>query len=124
MNTNKYGPKLLDLKNWYEGWANRLAEQATLDSQSNYSFRLALTKLAAVEHNIKRLARGTFGRCEVCGGAIVEERLDILLDSECHQCATCATRPAGANHRRTSAMNILPARRPALPSAAPALAMS
>jgi RNA polymerase-binding transcription factor DksA len=115
---------LLNLKNWYEGWADHLSEQATLDSQTYTAFRLALSKQAAVEHNLKRFKRGEFGRCEVCGKEIPEERLDLLLESDSHRCADCASRPPAVNHRRTPVVNPVSVHYPAYSAAARALAVS
>jgi RNA polymerase-binding transcription factor DksA len=103
MNIAKCTQKLVDLKNWYEGWTDHLAEQATLDSQSYTAFHQALSKQAAVEHNLKRIGRGEFGRCEACGSPIEEGRLETLLDSDDHRCATCAVTSSAPNRRRVSA---------------------
>lgn len=83
--------KLLDEKQWWEATSDHLNEQASMDSQSQYMSRLAQQKLVAIERALRRLATGTFERCDACGAAIEPERLEILLDSDCHVCATCAT---------------------------------
>lgn len=67
-------------------------EQATLDSQSNFTYRLAMEKLAAIGRAERRIVLGTLGRCDRCGCAIEDDRLDNILDDECHYCAACAVR--------------------------------
>lgn len=90
---------LKEKRQWWEAAAEYIAEGATADSQSNFSFRLALRKLQAIAHNEKRLAIGTFGRCERCGAPIDDERLEMILDSEFHYCLACAAKPATMHAR-------------------------
>lgn len=46
-------------------------------------------ELREVEEALGRLADGTWGRCEACGGAIGRIRLRAL--PEARRCATCAS---------------------------------
>lgn len=41
-----------------------------------------------VHEALQRIARGAFGRCEGCGGAIARERLDVVPYAR--TCAVCA----------------------------------
>jgi len=106
---------LKDERQWWEATADHEVEQATLDSQSNFSFRLALRKLQAIARNEKRLAMGTFGRCERCGAPIDDDRLKMILDDEFHYCLACAAKST-ARTRRT------PVRRPGVHMIYPQLA--
>ena len=45
--------------------------------------------LDAVERSLARLDEGTYGRCDVCGSAIDDERLEREPTAE--QCAACAS---------------------------------
>lgn len=85
---------LKDRRQWWEAAADYMAEQATEDPQSNFSFCLALRKLQAIARNERRLAIGLFGRCERCGAPIDDDRLEAILDSEFHYCVVCAAKPA------------------------------
>jgi len=84
----------------WEATADHMAEQAMLDSESNFFFHLALRKLQAIDRNEKRLAIGAFGRCERCGTLIAEDRLEAILDSEFHYCLTCAAKPTSMCPRK------------------------
>lgn len=46
--------------------------------------------LADVEHALRRLDDGTYGRCEVCGGPVDDERLAAAPATR-----TCADHDAG-----------------------------
>ena len=94
MNTLNARQMLKEKRNWWEATADHMAEDATVDAQSNFSFRLALQRITAIDRNERRLALGAFGVCERCGGAIEDGRLEAILDSECHYCAACASKPA------------------------------
>ena len=91
MSTATIKHRLLDDKKWYESMLSHLAENATVDPQSNYAFRMAQEKLVLIDWALKRIAAGTLGYCDTCGGRIEPERLEILLDSDCHQCAVCVS---------------------------------
>lgn len=93
---------LKEKRQWWDQVSEHLSEQATLDSDSSFCFRLAQHKLQAVAHNEKRLAIGTFGRCERCGTPIDDDRLETILDSEFHYCVTCAAKPATMHARGRS----------------------
>jgi len=90
MMTSMLERKLLDDKQWWEATLEHLNEQVSMDSQSQYTSHLAQQKLAAIERALQRVATGTFERCDACGAPIEPERLEILLNSDCHVCATCA----------------------------------
>jgi RNA polymerase-binding transcription factor DksA len=98
---------LKERQSWWEATADHAAEDATLDSQSNFNFRLAVQRLAAVTRNEKRIALGTFGRCERCGAVIDDGRLESILDSERHYCADCASIPIDTHtaHKPTYTLN-------------------
>ena len=51
----------------------------------------ALERLRALDAADERVAAGTFGRCEVCGRTIGEERLAAL--PEAVRCVACAATP-------------------------------
>ena len=52
------------------------------------------TRLADVEAALERLRDGRYGRCESCGNAIGEARLDALPATRlCVRCAGAARRP-------------------------------
>jgi RNA polymerase-binding transcription factor DksA len=103
MNTLSARQMLKERWNWWEATADHTAEDATLDPQSNFNFRLAMQKLAALTRNEKRLALGTFGRCERCGAIIDDDRLETILDNEWHYCKACASRPVTTSVPQKSA---------------------
>ena len=88
---------LMEKRQWWESVAEFASEAATADSQSNFNLRRATEKLTAIKRNEKRIAFGEFGRCERCGGVINDERLEAILDNECHYCAACASKSATAH---------------------------
>lgn len=90
MNTVALEQEILKKKAWLQSVADHTVEQATMDAQSNYAFRMAQEKLTALDRTLRRIHLGTFGRCDECGGAIEPERLELLIDSDCHVCARCA----------------------------------
>lgn len=100
MNTSTAEQKLKEKRKWWEATAEHTLEQATMDPQSNFTYRLAMEKLAAISRAERRITLGTFGRCERCGCAIEEDRLESILDDECHYCAACAVRPSVAHTLR------------------------
>ena len=53
----------------------------------------ARSRLAAVDRALERLEAGGYGRCEVCGGQIPAERLEVLpAAATCTRCAVARTR--------------------------------
>uniref|UniRef100_A0A7C3EWL9 DksA C4-type domain-containing protein n=1 Tax=Candidatus Methanomethylicus mesodigestus TaxID=1867258 RepID=A0A7C3EWL9_9CREN len=72
MDTMTVRRMLQERRQRWEATADHMAEQAMLDSESNFSFHLALRKLQAIDRNEKRLAIGAFGWCERCGALIDE----------------------------------------------------
>lgn len=51
----------------------------TLEREQDQSLREhAATELAEVDAALERLDDGSYGRCEVCGGDIGDERLEVL----------------------------------------------
>ncbi|MDW8317781.1 MAG: hypothetical protein RMN53_08065 [Anaerolineae bacterium] len=101
MNVTPLKQQVLEKRAWLQSVADHTVEQATMDPQSNYAFRMAQEKLAAIERTLHRMDIGTFGRCDQCGGAIEAERLEFLLDQERHLCAQCAN---ALSARRTYAV--------------------
>lgn len=110
MNAASISQQLTSDKSYWESIADHYSEQATIDSQSNFTLRFALEKLATIDRSLRRIALGTFGRCDVCGGAIEAERLEVLLDSDCHRCAVCAKTKSHVIEQRPAANDRRPAR--------------
>jgi RNA polymerase-binding transcription factor DksA len=106
MNALEARRELLVEKSYWDAVAERLAEHATLDAQSGFSFRVAQQKLVAINHALSRVEAGTFGLCDVCGAAIEEQRLRALLLSDCHLCARCASTLRHSREDEQSARNI------------------
>ena len=69
-----------------------------MDPESNLALRMAEKKLATIDRVLRRILIGTFGRCDECGGSIEPERMELLIDSDCHVCAKCAV---ALNSRKT-----------------------
>jgi RNA polymerase-binding transcription factor DksA len=92
MNATRARQLMKTRRQWWEATAEHASEQAMLDSQVNFTFRLALQKIAALDRNEKRVEVGNFERCDRCGCIIEDERLETLLDSESHFCTACASR--------------------------------
>lgn len=90
MNTSTIEQKALEKREWLQGVADHTIEQAVMDPQSNYAFRMAEKKLAAIDRSLRRINLGVFGRCDECGGPIEKERWEFLIDSDYHVCAQCA----------------------------------
>jgi len=109
MTTLSIETTLMDERKWWKAIADHTAELANIDSQSYYTFQTAQKKLVAVDRALQRIEVGTFGWCDVCGERIEPERLELLVDSDCHTCAACAaaaevrrnTRPMTQRTRRT-----------------------
>lgn len=59
-------------------------------SQTNALRESATAHLAAIDAAIAKLAEGTYGSCERCGGAISPERLEARPAAT--TCITCASR--------------------------------
>jgi RNA polymerase-binding protein DksA len=76
---------------------NHLAETAsvTLDREIDYTLEENSEHvLAAIEDALIRLERGSFGRCESCGGEIAEERLEAVpWATLCIDCKRREARP-------------------------------
>ena len=65
-------------------------------SQLSASLAAARAGLADVEHALARVAEGTYGRCEACGGHIPAGRLEALpAATTCVGCAGRVRRAAG-----------------------------
>ncbi len=90
MNTVALEQEILKKKAWLQAVADHTVEQATMDAQSKFAFEMAQKKLTAIDHTLRRIHLGMFGRCDECGGVIEPERLELLIDSDCHVCARCA----------------------------------
>ena len=98
MNTSAIQTKLLKEREYWQGVADHMAEQASMDPQSNLAFRMAEKKVATIDRLLRKILIGTFGRCDECAGPIEHERLELLIDSDCHVCAKCAV---ALNSRKT-----------------------
>lgn len=109
MITSMLERKLLDDRRVWQNAADRAVELATVDAQSNYALRKAREKLAAIERALRRIASGSLGRCDECGGTIEPERLEALVDSDCHTCAACAQAAALTRKTPPSPRHLQPA---------------
>lgn len=98
MNISAIQTKLLREQDYWQGVANHRVEPASMDPQSNLAIQMAEKKLATIDQMLWRILIGTFGRCDECGGTIEPERLELLIDSDCHICAKCAV---ALNSRKT-----------------------
>lgn len=103
MNTSTAKQLLKEKIQWCEALAEHASEAATMDSQANFHLRLASQGIAALKRNEKRISLGTFGRCERCGCAIEDGRLEMILDSEGHYCLACAFKLTTAHVPQKSA---------------------
>ncbi len=108
MNPTTVYQQLLSDKSYWQGLADHVAEQATIDSQSNFALHRAEGKLAAIDQALRRIAQGTFGKCDICGGVIESERLEVLLDSDCHRCAACARLKSHVIEHKTTVIDWSP----------------
>lgn len=57
----------------------------------------ATASLRALDSAVERMAAGTFGRCEVCGGAVGEARLEAMPATR--KCIDCARSSAPGGGR-------------------------
>lgn len=89
--------RLLAEKQRWEATALQTVDQACTDSQSNSILRTAEAKQRAIVRSLQRITDGTFGRCSQCGTMIEPERLELLLDNDCHTCAACARTSSAAS---------------------------
>lgn len=81
----------VDLTHESEAVEKDFAEQATQREHEDVLAALdvsAKIELARIERALARMAKGTYGRCAVCGEDIDPARLDALPDSE--RCTACA----------------------------------
>jgi DnaK suppressor protein len=73
-------------------WPDRAAEQETAEVLDRLSER-ERTELLQIDAALQRVAVGTYGRCEACGGAIGRQRLRALPQTPlCVVCETAAER--------------------------------
>lgn len=52
-----------------------------------------MAKLAEIDHALSKIAKGTYGLCDVCGRAISPERLEAL--PQANLCMSCKAKQAG-----------------------------
>ena len=90
MNTSNFQQKLMNDRESWQRLADHLVEQASMDSQADLALRMAQEKVGSIDRALRRVAAGTYEICDDCGARIEPERLEILIDSGCHTCATCA----------------------------------
>ena len=90
MNTSLVLQKLLDDRKYWQGVADHFVEQASMDSQADFTFRLAQEKLLGIDGALKRIASDTIEPCDECGAQIEPARLEIIINSGFHVCARCA----------------------------------
>jgi RNA polymerase-binding transcription factor DksA len=96
----------IEKKRW-EAIATHTADEVYTDAQTNFQYRMAQEKKAAIERTQQRIIAGIFGLCDVCGNRIDPERLTLLMDSDCHTCFACA----GAAARTSAKVASRPAQR-------------
>lgn len=74
-------------------YGNHVADEASdiFEDEKAIALQTHLTGvLSEVEHALRKIARGEFGRCENCGGEIAPERLEAL--PFVRHCITCQGR--------------------------------
>jgi RNA polymerase-binding transcription factor DksA len=77
-----------------------MIDSAGMNQNNNLTLDVAQQKTAAINRSLKRIDAGVYGRCEKCGVEIDPERLETLMESDCHFCARCAkTIKARATYR-------------------------
>jgi RNA polymerase-binding transcription factor DksA len=107
MNTSAIEQKLLEDRKYWQRVMDYMIEPASMDWRSNLSFDVAKKKVARIDRALKRIKAGTFGQCEKCSAKIDidPQRLETLVNSDCHVCTCCAetikTRPIYRHSRRT-----------------------
>lgn len=78
------------------------AEQACFDAQVNSLYRTAQEMQVKIARALHRMTAGVYKLCDTCGKQIEAERLEILADSDCRQCAACARAAAEARQMKRS----------------------
>jgi RNA polymerase-binding transcription factor DksA len=90
MNTLALREKLLAKRIEWERIAGYMLESASMDINSNVTFDVAQKHLAQINRSLKRIDAGLYGQCEKCRCQIDPERLETLIESDCHLCVRCA----------------------------------
>lgn len=77
----------------YEARAASLTGQTDLDSSlerelAELGARRAGQVIAEIEQALARIERGTYGRCQACGGAVARERLEAIPHAR--HCVACS----------------------------------
>jgi RNA polymerase-binding transcription factor DksA len=90
MNISTFELKLIEDKKYWQSVMDYMIEPASMDCNSNVHFDVAKTRTALIDRALKRIKSGAFGQCEKCRCQIDPERLETLIESDCHLCARCA----------------------------------
>lgn len=105
MNTSTIEQTLLKERKYWQGVADYMIESASMDENSNLTFDQAQKNKDNIDRALKRIKAGVYGHCEKCNAPIDPERLQTLINSDCHFCAHCAkitkARPLHQPERRT-----------------------
>ena len=90
MNTWALREILLAKRSEWERIADYMLESASMDINSNVTFDVAQKQLDRINRSLKRMDAGLYGQCERCRCQIDPERLETLIESDCHFCVRCA----------------------------------
>lgn len=90
MNTLTPREKLLAKRIYWERVADHMLDSAGMDINNNIHFDVAQRQLAGIDRSLKRINAGLYGQCERCRSQIDPERLETLIESDCHLCVQCA----------------------------------
>lgn len=74
------------------------AVESTYDEISSQLMEIESRELEQIEHALKRIVKGVYGRCEFCGGKINEARLNALPYT--NSCIDCARENERMGHRQ------------------------
>ncbi|MEI2693252.1 MAG: hypothetical protein V9H69_27435 [Anaerolineae bacterium] len=90
MNILTLRKKLLAKRAYWERVADYMLDSAGMDINSNVTFDVAQKQLTSIDRSLKRIDAGLYGQCERCRSQIDPERLETLIESDCHLCVHCA----------------------------------
>lgn len=73
------------------------------DEISSQLVEIESRELSQIEHALKRIVEGAYGRCEYCGGKIAEARLNALpYTNSCIECQRENERTGGMHFRNAA----------------------
>lgn len=110
MNTLTPREKLLAKRAYWERVADYMLDSASMDINSNVTFDVAQKQLASIDRSLKRIDAGLYGQCERCRSQIDPERLETLIESDCHLCAHCARMVGMQTAKPTGQQRLRPTR--------------